>query len=220
MSLSHTPLSTLAALATEHAAASRVFQKFGLDFCCKGLRSLESACVERGLDPDAVLAEIESSDSGPTALATESTETLIHFVVTYYHARVREELPLLVAMAAKVERVHAKREGCPAGLSAHLQRMAEELTAHMEKEEEVLFPLIASGRTRLHGPVHVMEAEHRDHAANLMRLRELAHDFVPPKAACATWRALYLRLSDFERELMEHVHLENHVLFPRAVGGE
>ncbi len=219
MRQSHTPLDTLAELATEHPAASRVFQRYGLDFCCKGLRSLDSACAERGLDPQAILAEIESAPS-PGRPTDESSEQLVARLVEHYHRRLREELPQLVSMASKVERVHSKRAACPAGLAEQLTRMQEELLFHMAKEEKVLFPLILSGRGGLHGPVQVMEAEHRDHAANLERLRELAHDFVAPPEACATWRALYLRLEDFERELMEHVHLENHVLFPRALGGE
>jgi regulator of cell morphogenesis and NO signaling len=220
MCQSHTPLNTLAELATEHPAASRVFQRYGLDFCCKGLRSLEAACAERGLDAPAILAEIESSTSAPQTSAGESSEVLVAHLVDHYHRRLREELPQLIAMAGKVERVHFKRSACPFGLAEHLTRMHEELLLHMVKEEKVLFPLILSGRTGLHGPVQVMEAEHRDHATNLERLRDLAHDFVPPPEACATWQALYLRLNDFERELMEHVHLENHVLFPRALGGE
>jgi regulator of cell morphogenesis and NO signaling len=210
----------LAELAIEHPAASRIFQRLGLDFCCKGLRSLEAACAERGLDARAILAEIESAPPAPRALAAESSETLIGFIVDHYHRRVREELPQLIAMAAKVERVHAKRPSCPVGLSEELARMREELLFHMAKEEKVLFPLLVTAHRDLHGPVQVMEAEHRDHALYLARLHELAHDFVPPPDACATWRALYLRLNDFERELMEHVHLENHVLFPRALGGE
>lgn len=220
MCQSHSPSTTLAELATEHSAASRVFQRVGLDFCCKGLRSLEAACRERGLDADALLAEIESSSAPSRALGDESTGALITFIVEHYHERARAELPLLIAMAAKVERVHAKRPACPLGLSEHLTRMREELLLHMVKEEKVLFPLLSSGQSSgLHGPVQVMEAEHRDHGAHLARLRELAHDFVAPPDACATWQALYLRLNDFERELMEHVHLENHVLFPRALGG-
>jgi regulator of cell morphogenesis and NO signaling len=220
MCQSHTPLSTLAELATEHPAASRVFQRYGLDFCCKGLRSLDSACAERGLDAAAILAEIESAAIARATSASESSDVLVAHIVDHYHRRLREELPQLIVMASKVERVHSKRAGCPLGLAEHLTGMQQELFLHMAKEEKVLFPLILSGRTGLLGPVQVMEAEHRDHAANLERLRELAHDFVAPPEACATWQALYLRLSDFERELMEHVHLENHVLFPRALGGE
>lgn len=219
MCQSHSPSSTLAELATEHPAASRVFQRVGLDFCCKGLRSLDAACAERGLDARAILAEIESSSPPSRVFTGDSTETLIGFIVEHYHRRAREELPLLITMAGKVERVHAKRPACPHGLSEHLTRVREELLLHMAKEEKVLFPLLSSGQSGLHGPVQVMEAEHRDHGAHLTRLRAIAHDFVAPPDACPTWQALYLRLNDFERELMEHVHLENHVLFPRALGG-
>jgi regulator of cell morphogenesis and NO signaling len=220
MSPFHSPLVTLAELAIEHPAASRVFQKHGLDFCCQGRRSLESACADRGLDAPSILAEIEASTNTPRNVAAESTEALIAHLVDHYHRRARAELAELVTMAAKVERVHAKREACPRGLAEHLARVHGELLLHMAKEERVLFPLLLGGQGGLHAPVQVMEAEHRDHARYLARSRELAHDFVPPPGACATWRALYLRLSEFERELMEHVHLENHVLFPRALGGE
>lgn len=209
---------SLAELATAHAGASRVFQRHRLDFCCRGLRSLADACLERGIDADAVLDEIESTGSTP-ALGDGSTAELVAHIVGHYHRRLREELPSLVALAAKVERVHAQRPECPRGVAALLDAMSRELVVHMAKEENVLFPLIASGNTRVHGPVQVMESEHRDHALTLARLRQLAADFVPPDAACTSWRALYLRLNDFERELMEHVHLENHVLFPRALGG-
>lgn len=219
MSQSHSVKSTLAELATQHAAASRVFQRVGLDFCCKGRRSLDLACAERGLDAGAVLAEIERTESPPATIASESSEVLIRHIVGHYHRGARAELPLLIEMATKVERVHAEREGCPLGLAAHLRQFEEQLLAHMAKEENILFPLFASGHPRLQGPMHVMEAEHRDHAAALGRSRELTKDFVPPPSACGTWRALYLRLAEFERELMEHVHLENHVLFPRAMGG-
>jgi regulator of cell morphogenesis and NO signaling len=218
----NSPLTTLAELATKHPSASRVFQKLGFDFCCKGMRSLAAACAERGVDPNAVLDEIQHSQSLATERghAEDTNEQLIDHIVNHYHERLREELPTLVAMATKVESVHQNRAGCPHGLSEHIQAMADELISHMGKEEQILFPLILSGRVRLHGPIQVMEAEHRDHARNLERLRELTSDFAPPTGACATWRALYLRLSDFERELMEHVHLENHVLFPRALGGQ
>ena len=98
--------------------------------------------------------------------------------------------------------------------------MAEALEEHMQKEEQVLFPMIRGGRGRMaRMPVQVLEEEHRDHAQNLARMRELAGDFDPPAEACGTWRALYLGLHELEAEIMQHVHLENHVLFPRALRG-
>lgn len=100
-------------------------------------------------------------------------------------------------------------------------RLFEELDLHMQKEEQILFPLIVSGRgAAAGGPIHVMEREHEDVAADLERIRGLTRDYVPPEGACGTWRALYLGLAEFERELMEHVHLENHILFPRALRSE
>src|SRR5687768_14900892 len=132
MAQSHSPLTSLAELATHHAAASRVFHKLGLDFCCKGMRSLASACAERGIDAEAVLAEIATAPSSgaPAALAQASNEALVDHIVGYYHRRVREELPELLRMAAKVERVHGGKQDCPVGLAAHLERMTDELGSH------------------------------------------------------------------------------------------
>ncbi|HLV67879.1 MAG TPA: iron-sulfur cluster repair di-iron protein [Polyangiaceae bacterium] len=223
MPQSPSPSSTLAELAITYPAASRVFQAFGLDFCCKGQRPLAEACAERGLDHTAVLQALESATEAPEFpagnFAQQSSETLIRYIVGYHHRRIREELPELISMAAKVERVHQSKPGCPLGLADHLARTANELDSHMSKEERVLFPMILDGRTGLHRPVGVMEAEHRDHGAALERTRELTTNLTPPEHACTTWRALYLRLLEFERELMDHVHLENYVLFPRALEG-
>ena len=133
-----------------------------------------------------------------------------------YFARL--ELPELVALAEKVEDRHAEKSTCPRGLAAHLGQVHEAVLSHLAKEEEILFPMIVDGLgARAGSPIQVMEHEHLDHARNLRRTRELAHDFVPPQEACTTWQALYLRLDNLEAELMEHIHLENNVLFPRAL---
>jgi regulator of cell morphogenesis and NO signaling len=143
---------------------------------------------------------------------------LIEHILVHFHAAHREELARLVAAAHKVERVHADKPSCPRGLAAHLARMSEELEEHMQKEEQVLFPMILAGRGRMVAmPVQMLELEHRDHALHLQRTRRLATDFVPPPEACGTWVALYLGLAELERDLMQHIHLENNVLFPRAL---
>jgi regulator of cell morphogenesis and NO signaling len=96
--------------------------------------------------------------------------------------------------------------------------MHEEVLEHLAKEERILFPMIADGfGTRVGGPVRVLQNEHDEHGMNLTRVRALTNDFTPPPAACATWQALYLRLATLEAELMDHIHLENNVLFPRAL---
>ena len=107
---------------------------------------------------------------------------------------------------------------CPRGLRVHLENIHAAVLDHVAKEEQILFPLILSGRGRLAGgPVHVMEQEHQDHGANLGVTRQMTANLTPPPEACATWRALYVRLDAFEAELMDHIHLENNILFPRAL---
>ena len=213
----------LADLAVEHPGASRVFHQHGLDFCCHGRVSLQDACEKAGLDTATLLTELEQATrdvEDPVRYDQIPLEQLIEHLLERFHADHREELPRLLEMARKVEQVHADKASCPKGLAAHLEHMLESLDEHMQKEEQVLFPMIQAGRGRMAGmPISVMEEEHRDHAGNLAKLRELAHGFEAPPEACATWRALYSGLHELERLLMEHVHLENNVLFPRALRG-
>ncbi|MAG31432.1 MAG: iron-sulfur cluster repair di-iron protein [Deltaproteobacteria bacterium] len=216
-----TPDQTLSHLSVTRAGASRVFQRHGLDFCCHGQISLREACAKESLDAEALIAEILAEERAAESFERWDEQppgALIEHLLTRFHEPHRAELPRLHAMARKVEEVHGEKATCPRGLAAHLGKMEEELELHMQKEEEVLFPLILSGRGRMASmPVHVMEQEHRDHGQNLVRLRELAHDFAAPAEACGTWRALYLGLVELESELMQHIHLENNILFPRAL---
>ncbi|MFO1009251.1 MAG: iron-sulfur cluster repair protein YtfE [Planctomycetota bacterium] len=218
-----TPQTTLADLAATRAGASRVFYRHDLDFCCHGRISLAEACTKKGLAVDELVRAIEAEaprepdfqrwDAAPI-------EDLITHLLERFHASHRAELPRLLEMAQKVERVHADKPSCPRGLAAHVERMGEELESHMQKEEQVLFPMILSGRGRMASmPIQVMEEEHDDHGRNLERLRELAHGFTPPAEACGTWRALYLGLAELDSVLRQHIHLENNVLFPRALRG-
>jgi len=211
---------TLSEIATQHPAASRVLHRHGLDFCCGGRRPFVEACIERGLEADAVLAEIETEDAGepPAGWDARPLADLIEHLVGFYHRRLREELPELVRLAARVETRHGAKASCPHGLAAHLTTMHEAVLEHLAKEERILFPLILAGRgAQAAAPINVMEVEHEDHRATLLQTRQLTAGLVAPPEACATWRALYLRLEDLERELMEHIHLENNVLFCRAL---
>lgn len=211
---------TLAELATTWPAASRIFHHHRLDFCCGGHRSFEVACAERGIDAKALLAEITADGRTDDQKDWQHAplDELVAFIVGHYHERLRMELPDLVALSSKVETRHTERDECPKGLTRHLSEVHAAVLDHLEKEEKVLFPMILAGMGKnASGPVRAMEHEHDDHAVNLRRIRALTHDLVAPDDACDSWRALYLRLSQLELELMEHIHLENNVLFPRAL---
>lgn len=212
---------TLGQVATNHPAATQVFLRHRLDFCCGGRQKLGDACRAAGLDPGAVLAEIAAEETGQSGERwdTRPLPELIDFILTRYHEPLRRDLPGLIAAASKVERVHAAKASCPRGLAADLEQLDAELRQHLAKEEQVLFPAIRAGSrgAQVHMPVRVLMQEHDDHGANLQRLREIATDYAPPPEACATWRALYVGLERLEAELMEHIHLENNVLFPRAL---
>lgn len=217
------PNHTVGQLASTLSGASRVFHRRGLDFCCGGHVSLGQACASAGLDVDSVIAEIQDEAQKPGSFERWDERALpevIDHVLERFHEPHRQELPRLLAMARKVEEVHAEKRACPRGLAAHLERLGEEMELHMQKEEQILFPLLRSGRGRMAAmPIQVMEQEHRDHGKGLERLRELTDDYTPPPEACGTWNALYLGLAEFERELMEHIHTENNILFPRALRG-
>ncbi|MAW59218.1 MAG: iron-sulfur cluster repair di-iron protein [Planctomycetes bacterium] len=201
-----------------------VLHRHQLDYCCGGNIPLAEACTKQGLDLEALLAEFEVSLAGsaaPTEVwADRPLAELTRHIVARFHEAHRAQLPVLLEMAEKVERVHADKPSAPHGLAEFLAGWIPELAQHMEKEEAVLFPMIERGHGKQAGPpIQTMEREHADHGENLQRLRGIAHDFVPPAEACTTWRALYAGLESFEREIMEHVHLENHVLFPMALKG-
>lgn len=212
--------STLADIVRERPAAARVFARHNLDFCCNGRQRLDEACLARGLDEHAVLEEIERASVGRENLvlwAERPLPELIAHIVTRYHDGLRRDLPALIAMARKVEQRHGKKAAHPNGLADRLTVMAEELLSHLDKEERILFPMIVAGRGRFAGPpIAVMTREHDDHGEALAWIRARTDGFTPPAEACTTWRELYRGLSELEAELMAHIHLENHVLFPRA----
>ncbi len=212
---------TLGQVATAHPASTLVFLRHRLDFCCGGGQRLDEACRSAGLDPARVIREIESEGTTrtPERWDAKPLPDLIDFILGRYHEPLRADLPALIEAARRVERVHGKKPSCPTGLASLLEQLAAELEQHMMKEEHALFPAIRAGRRGgpVHMPIRVMMQEHDDHGANLRRLRELATGFAPPVEACATWRALYAGLEKLESELMEHIHLENNVLFPRAL---
>lgn len=156
----------------------------------------------------------------PSIHITEaSNDALIEHILTRFHDVHRKQLPELIRLSQRVERVHGSHPQCPAGLTAHLEFTLAELENHMAKEEQILFPMIARGMAGMAtGPVSVMREEHQDHDSALARINRITNNITLPEDACNTWTQLYLGLQAFRDDLMQHIHLENDILFHRVDG--
>lgn len=206
----------LGVLARDIPGATTVLREHHLDFCCGGQQTLAEAAQSRGLDIGAIVAKLAALETGAAARVPTDADSLIDHIVTRFHDGHRRDLPEMIGLATKVEQVHAGHPEVPAGLSALLQAMLDELQNHMQKEEQVLFPMMCRNPRRfLAPPIAQMREEHTEHGQMLERMRSIAHDFAPPAQACNTWRALYAGLAHFHAEFMEHVHTENNILFPQ-----
>jgi regulator of cell morphogenesis and NO signaling len=167
------------------------------------------------------LARKPTASDDAAEWADKTPTELIAHILRRYHDPLHRDLEALVARARQVEASTRGQPLSPAGLGEHLEQIRIAVESHLAKEENILFPLIASGRgSRALMPVKVMMAEHDDHRANLAETRRLAHGFALPAEAPAPWRELYRELRALEADLEAHIDLENHVLFPRALGGE
>lgn len=211
---------TLAQLACDIPGATRVFHTYKLDFCCGGKISLAEAIQGRNYTAAQILADLEAISQQPdtaTDWRTQEPTVLIDHIFNRYHQIHRVQLPELIRLAKRVEHVHGERQDCPNGLAALLATILDDLENHMQKEETILFPLLKDGQYAVaRHPIRVMEQEHDDHGKNLEAIDQLTNDITPPPFACVTWRALYTGLIQFKEDLMAHIHLENHVLFPIA----
>lgn len=206
---------TLGELAVNLPGATAVFRKLKLDFCCGGLTSLRQAALDKNLDLSAVLSELAALERMEAVPQNIAPAALIDHIISRYHEVHRVQLPELVRMARRVESVHRENPDVPAGLADLLEEMEQELLSHMQKEEAVLFPLLKSGGSPFASqPIGVMRAEHTSHGQALDQVHALTHDMQPPAGACNTWRALYTGISQLTDDLINHIHLENNVLFP------
>lgn len=206
---------SLGQLAVQIPGATAVFRRFKLDFCCGGQQSLAEACAQKGLDADTILSEIEGLVPVQVEPDTRSPSQLIDHVLSRYHEVHRQQLPELIRMARRVEAVHRDHPLVPQGLANHLETMEQELLDHMAKEEQVLFPLLKQGgNPMVIHPIGMMRHEHVSHGAQLERLAALTHQHQPPAGACNTWQALYAGTARLAEDLVDHIHLENNVLFP------
>lgn len=222
------PDTLVAEIAAAAPATIKVFQRHQIEFCCGGHVPLFEACADQELDTDAVLAELRAAQATAEDAVDWRQQPLAELVAhiqAQYHEPLREELPRLAAMMEKVATRHGHRlPDTLYPLRETFMALFEELLQHMAKEDAVLFPAVqaleaeapSEGWRWIGEPIHVMEAEHESAGAALARMRELTHGYAPPEDACPTFRGLYYGLSQLERDMHQHVHLENHVLFPRA----
>lgn len=209
--------SALGDLARSIPGATAVFHAHRLDFCCQGHRTLADAASKKGISAAAVAAELAALHPDSTGMRDwqqAPVAELVEHILQRFHARHREQLPELIRLARRVEQVHGDREDCPNGLADHLASMAQELESHMLKEEQILFPILLQGRqATVTGPISVMRFEHEQHGVALDEVIRLTNDITPPTGACNTWQALYRGLEELRQDLMQHIHLENNILF-------
>ena len=217
---------TLGDVVTHNPAAAPVLESLGLDYCCHGDQRLDTACVEAGLDVGDVISRLADVPvEGDASWAELDPPELADHIVATHHAYLHQELPLLDALARKVERVHVERHPELAEVARLVAEVRADLEPHLMKEERVLFPSIhalSNGTTEfafgsVANPIRMMMLEHDRCGELLSELRAVAADFAVPADACASYRSLYERLEALELDTHLHIHTENHVLFPRTV---
>ena len=227
---------SLAQIVNNNHQAASVFEKYHLDFCCKGKRSLEQACTEQQLSISQVTGELENvflKDDNGTSIDFDKMNLtqLADYIVQTHHAYVKNEMPQIYAYLQKVSSKHGESHPELYKIFQTFAAVKEEMEGHMKKEELILFPRIKELQkladnenanlrlniTYLQSPITVMEQEH-DHAGNLLNdIRILSNDYTPPQDACTTYRLSFAALRAFELDLHQHVHLENNILFPKAI---
>jgi regulator of cell morphogenesis and NO signaling len=209
---------SLGEIASSIPGATRVFREYHMDFCCGGARSLREEAQRKKVDLAEVVDSLEQARAAPSAdedWKTVATEELVAYIVERFHQRHRRQFPELIHLAGKVEHVHARNPAAPSGLAAHLLEMQQDLLSHMAREEQMLFPMLVRGGPNTAGMVSVMEAEHLQQGEGLQEMLALAHQLKVPEDACNSWRALYRGLEELRDDLMEHIHIENNILFKR-----
>jgi regulator of cell morphogenesis and NO signaling len=233
---------TVREMALSIPGATRVFEKLGIDYCCGGNKAFEEACEEANLHVQKVIDSLESAAiehqrrntdglQGGGDWQSEPLGDLIGHIQNTHHNYVKEEITRLRPLFDRVCNVHGAKHPELAPLRSDFHALSQELTMHMMKEEMVLFrymermeesvlagePILPAPFGTVENPVAKMVHEH-DSAGNLLRhMRQLSNGYAPPEGACTSYKTLYWALAEFERDLHLHVHLENNILFPRAI---
>lgn len=213
----------LGQLALSISGASAIFRQYNLDFCCGGKRTLSKSAEKAELNIDEIENKLIALSEQPLEKDWRQAplSEIIDFIIVRYHDKHRAQLPELILQAEKVERVHEAKPTVPKGLARQLTLLLDELTSHMMKEERILFPMIKNGLgSQASAPISVMEHEHDDAGEIVEVIKFITKNVTPPPEACTTWRVLYNGINEFIDDLMNHISLENNLLFPRALAGE
>ncbi len=227
---------TVGDIVRQYPAAVPVFEAFGIDYCCGGNKSLEEACAKENVSLNLVLSDLASAlvaRPGPDEQhwMTSSLAELSTYIVEKHHAYAKSELPRLVTLAAKVQARHANMYPELHKVRELVDTMNSETCTHMLKEEQVLFPRLKVVEEAVHAgiaappaffgalinPIRHMLSDHDDTGVLLSSLRSLTRGYTLPEGACMSYQALYRGLEAIEKDLRQHIHLENNILFPRAL---
>ncbi len=213
---------------------AKVFEKLGLDFCCGGKKTINDACLEKGLDPVAVLEQL--SKTGERNISSDHFDKwdagfLIDYIVNNHHNYVRSSIPSITDHLDKVVNAHGSRHPELLKIQKNFTEIKDELLAHMQKEEKMLFPYMKNIESAVqhsakinvapfgsvNNPVKAMESEHETAGKLMSEIHSLSNNYDPPQNACGTFKVLFGELKEFEQDLHQHVHLENNILFPKAI---
>ena len=225
---------TVADMVTENIKTAHVFKKYGIDFCCGGGISIEKACLKANANPEELekaLLDCENTTSRANNYNAWELDFLTDHIINVHHGYVEENIPLLIQYAARVAKVHGHHYTELIEIQQLFSLVATELSGHMRKEELILFPFIKKlvnakrDGTELpqphfgtvDNPIKMMEAEHEEAGDLLRKISKLSDNYTPPQGACNTYRAFYAKLEEFEQDLHHHIHLENNILFPKAL---
>lgn len=224
---------TLGDIVTENLEATSVLEKYRLDYLFGSKKTLSEACSSQGLDRNDVLQDLHNlavADVTPFSLKDSSITELCQNILETHHQYVKEYIPRLSQLIAKVVQVHGESNPTLREIQHCFASIAAEFMPHLMKEEQILFPFCmeldqSETQPEFHcgsvlGPISVMEADHREAEATLKKLRQLCQDYTPPEWACQTYRTMLTELERFEADFHLHAYKENQLLFPKAVAKE
>lgn len=226
---------TLSQIVSKNFRAAGIFEKYSLDFCCRGNKSLSDACIEKNLIEEEILTELQNTEisSYSSFLRTAGWELdfLVDYIINNHHNYVRNSIPSILTYAEKVAMKHGENHPETIEIHSIFLRVSKDLKQHLMKEEEILFPfikyLVKTEKQKLKterpyfgtlsNPINMMEAEHIIAGDSMSQIRKLTNNFNPPEEVCTTFKTYFNELKEFEEDLHQHVHLENYLLFPRAI---